>query len=163
VIEIDPTASISPLADIEDSVRGTLIRIGARTVIDAFVKIKPAGGMGEVVIGAECAINSGTVIYSGNGVRIGDAVAIAANCTLAPTNHAVSDRGRRIRDQGFQPSKGGIVVEDDVWIGANVVLLDGAMVRKGAVVAAGSVVRGEVEAYAIYAGAPARKIGERGA
>jgi virginiamycin A acetyltransferase len=163
VIEIDPTASISPLADIEDSVRGTLIRIGARTVIDAFVKIKPAGGMGEVVIGAECAINSGTVIYSGNGVRIGDAVAIAANCTFAPTNHAVADRSRRIRDQGFQPSKGGIVVEDDVWIGANVVLLDGAMVRKGAVVAAGSVVRGEVEAYAIYAGAPARKIGERGA
>ena len=163
MIEIDPTASISPLADIEDSVRGTLIRIGARTVIDAFVKIKPAGGMGEVVIGAECAINSGTVIYSGNGVRIGDAVAIAANCTFAPTNHAVADRSRRIRDQGFQPSKGGIVVEDDVWIGANVVLLDGAMVRKGAVVAAGSVVRGEVEAYAIYAGAPARKIGERGA
>lgn len=163
MIEIDPTASISPLADIEDSVRGTLIRIGARTVIDAFVKIKPAGGMGDVVIGAECAINSGTVIYTGNGVRIGDAVAIAANCTFAPTNHAIADRTKRIRDQGFQPSKGGIVVEDDVWIGANVVLLDGAMVRKGAVIAAGSVVRGEVEAYAIYAGAPARKIGERGA
>ncbi|MDB5442659.1 MAG: acetyltransferase [Phenylobacterium sp.] len=163
MIEIDPTASISPLADIEDSVRGTLIRIGAKTVIDAFVKIKPAGGMGDVVIGAECAINSGTVIYSGNGVKIGDAVAVAANCTFAPTNHAIADRTRRIRDQGFQPSKGGIVVEDDVWIGAGAVLLDGAMVRKGAVVAAGSVVRGEVEAYAIYAGAPARKIGERGA
>jgi virginiamycin A acetyltransferase len=162
VIEIDPTASISPLADIEDSVRGTLIKVGPKTVIDAFVKIKPAGGMGDVVIGAECAINSGTVIYTGNGVSIGDAVAVAANCTFAPTNHAIADRGRRIRDQGFQPSKGGIVVEDDVWIGANVVLLDGAVVRKGAVIAAGSVVRGEVEAYAIYAGAPARKIGERG-
>jgi virginiamycin A acetyltransferase len=162
VIEIDPTASISPLADIEDSVRGTLIKVGPKTVIDAFVKIKPAGGMGDVVIGAECAINSGTVIYTGNGVSIGDAVAVAANCTFAPTNHAIADRARRIRDQGFQPSKGGIVVEDDVWIGANVVLLDGAVVRKGAVIAAGAVVRGEVEAYAIYAGAPARKIGERG-
>lgn len=162
MIEIDPTAKVSPLADIEDSVRGTLIRIGPKTVIDSFVKIKPAGGMGDVVIGAECAINSGTVIYTGNGVKIGDAVAIAANCTFAPTNHAVADRTRRIKDQGFQPSKGGIVVEDDVWIGANVVLLDGALVRRGAVIAAGSVVRGEVEAYAIYAGAPARKIGERG-
>jgi virginiamycin A acetyltransferase len=162
VIEIDPTASISPLADIEDSVRGTLIKVGPKTVIDAFVKIKPAGGMGDVVIGAECAINSGTVIYTGNGVSIGDAVAVAANCTFAPTNHAIADRARRIRDQGFQPSKGGIVVEDDVWIGANVVLLDGAVVRKGAVIAAGALVRGEVEAYAIYAGAPARKIGERG-
>ena len=163
MIEIDPSANVSPLADIEESVRGTLIRIGPRTVIDSFVKIKPAGGAGDVVIGAECAINSGTVIYTGNGVRIGDAVAVAANCTFAPTNHAIADRGRRIRDQGFQPSKGGIVVEDDVWIGSNVVLLDGATVRKGAVIAAGSVVRGEVEAYAIYAGAPARKIGERGA
>lgn len=163
MIEIDPTAKVSALADIEDSVRGTLIKVGPRTVIDSFVKIKPAGGMGEVVIGAECAINSGTVIYTGNGVRIGDAVAIAANCTFAPTNHAIADRTRRIKDQGFMPSRGGIVVEDDVWIGANVVLLDGAVVRKGAVIAAGSVVRGEVEAYAIYGGVPARKLGERGA
>lgn len=162
MIRIDPTAKVSPLADIEESVRGTLIEIGARTLIDAFVKIKPAGGMGDVVIGADCAINSGTVIYTGNGVRIGDAVAIAANCTLAPTNHEVADRTRRIRDQGFQPSRGGIVIEEDCWLGANVVVLDGAMIRQGAVIAAGSVVRGEVPAYAIFAGAPARRIGERG-
>jgi acetyltransferase-like isoleucine patch superfamily enzyme len=162
VLKIDPTAVISPLADIEDSVRGTLIQIGARTRVDAFVKIKPTGGMGDAVIGADCAVNSGTVIYTGNGVRIGDAVAIAANCTLAPTNHAIADRGRLIRDQGFQPSKGGIVIEDDVWLGAGVVVLDGAVLGRGAVIAAGSVVRGQVEPYAIYAGAPARKIGERG-
>jgi virginiamycin A acetyltransferase len=162
MLKIDPTAKISPLADIEESVRGTLIQVGPRTVIDSFVKIKPAGGMGEVVIGADCAINSGTVIYTGNGVRIGDAVAIAANCTLAPTNHAIADRDRPIREQGFQPSKGGIIIEDDVWLGAGVVLLDGAILRHGCVIGAGSVVRGEVEAFAIYAGAPARRIGERG-
>jgi len=162
LLNIDPTAVVSPLADIEESVRGTLIQVGARTMIDAFVKIKPAGGMGDVVIGADCAINSGTVIYTGNGVTIGDAVAIAANCTLAPTNHAVADATRRIRDQGFQASKGGIVIEEDAWLGANVVVLDGAVIRKGAVIAAGSVVRGEVPAYAIYAGAPARRIGQRG-
>ena len=162
MLKIDPTAKISPLADIEESVRGTLIQVGPRTVIDSFVKIKPAGGMGDVVIGADCAINSGTVIYTGNGVKIGDAVAIAANCTLAPTNHAIADRDRPIREQGFQASKGGIVIEDDVWLGAGVVLLDGAILRHGCVIAAGSVVRGEVEAFAIYAGVPARRIGERG-
>ncbi len=118
MLKIDPTANISPLADIEDSTRGTLIEIGARTMVDAFVKIKPAGGMGDVVIGADCAINSGTVIYTGNGVTIGDAVAIAANCTLAPTNHEVADPARRIRDQGSQPSRGGIVIEEDAWLGA---------------------------------------------
>lgn len=163
MLVIDPTAVISPLADIERSVRGTLIQIGPRTMVDSFVKIKPAGGSGEVVIGADCAINSGTVIYTGNGITIGDAVAIAANCTLAPTNHAFTDRDLLIKDQGFQPSRGGIRIEDDVWIGAGVVILDGAVIGKGAVIAAGSIVRGEVEAYAIYAGAPAKRIGERGA
>ena len=97
---------ISPLADIEDSVRGTLIQVGARTVIDSFVKIKPAGGMGDVVIGADCAINSGTVIYTGNGVVIGDAVAIAANCTLAPTNHAVADVTRHPARMGMSWQRG---------------------------------------------------------
>lgn len=163
MLTIDPTAKISPLADIEPSARGTPIRIGARTMIDAFVKIKPAGGSGEVNIGADCAINSGTVMYTGNGITLGDAVLIAANCTLAPTNHAIADRDRRIRDQGFMPSRGGIVIEDDVWLGANVVVLDGAHIATGCVIAAGAVVRGRLEPYGIYAGVPAVRVGERGA
>jgi acetyltransferase-like isoleucine patch superfamily enzyme len=163
MLKIDPTAKVSPLADIEESVRGTLIEIGARTMVDAFVKIKPAGGSGDVVIGADCALNSGTMIYTGNGVRIGEGVLIAANCTLAPTNHEFSDTTRRIRDQGFQPSRGGIVIEDDVWLGANVVVLDGAVIGRGCVVAAGAVVRGVLEPYSIYAGAPAKRVGARGA
>jgi len=162
MLKIDPTARISPLADIEQSVRGTLIEIGARSMIDSFVKIKPAGGSGEVIIGEGVAINSGCVIYTGNGVRIGDASMLAANCTLAPTNHEFKDVTRRIRDQGFQPSRGGIVIGQDVWLGANVVVLDGAVVGDGCVVAAGSVVRGELEPYSIYAGAPAKRIGPRG-
>ena len=162
MLKIDPTARISAMADIEASVRGTLIQIGPRVMIDSFVKIKPTGGSGDVVIGADTAINSGTVIYTGNGVTIGEGVAIAANCTLAPTNHAIADRTRMIKDQGFQPSKGGIIIEDDVWLGSGVVVLDGAIIRRGAVIAAGAVVRGEVEAYAIYGGVPARRIGERG-
>ncbi len=162
MITIDPTARVSALADIEASSRGTPITVGARTMIDAFVKIKPAGGSGAVTIGADCAINSGTVMYTGNGIRIGDAVLIAANCTLAPTNHAFGDRTRRIRDQGFQPSRGGIVIGDDVWLGANVVVLDGAVIGQGCVVAAGSVVRGELESFSIYAGVPAKRVGARG-
>jgi acetyltransferase-like isoleucine patch superfamily enzyme len=162
MLTIDPTAKISAMADIEPSGRGTPITIGARTMIDAFVKIKPAGGSGAVVIGADCAINSGTVMYTGNGIQIGDAVLIAANCTLAPTNHEFGDRNRRIRDQGFQPSRGGIVIGDDVWLGANVVVLDGAVIGEGCVVAAGSVVRGYLEPYSIYAGVPAKRVGARG-
>jgi virginiamycin A acetyltransferase len=160
---IHPTAKISPLADIERSVRGTRIEIGARTLVDSFVKIKPVGGMGECVIGDDCAINSGTVIYTGNGVRIADAVAIAANCTLAATNHAFDDLTKPIREQGFLPSRGGIVIEEDVWLGANVVVLDGAVIGRGTVVAAGSVVRGVLEPYSVYGGSPIRRLRSRGA
>lgn len=162
MIEIHPTARVSALADVEDSVRGSRIRIGAHSVIDSFVKVKPAGGGGDLLIGEHVAINSGCVLYTGNGIRIGNGVAVAANCTFAPVNHAYADRSRLIREQGFLPSKGGIVVEDDVWIGANCVLLDGAVLRQGCVVAAGSIVRGELQAYSVYAGQPLRVVGVRG-
>jgi len=151
-IQIAPSAKVSPLADIEDSVRGTLISIGEQSVIDSFVKIKPAGGNGDVVIGRHVVVNSGCVIYTGNGLTIGDYVAIAANCVFAPTNHAFSAKDQLIREQGFLPSKGGIVIEDDVWIGAGCVFLDGAVVRRGAVIGAMSLVRGEIAPYSIIYG-----------
>ncbi|PDT85013.1 acyltransferase [Sinorhizobium sp. BJ1] len=161
MIDLHPTARISPLSDIEDSVRGTRIVVGEASVIDSFVKIKPAGGFGDLEIGRFCYINSGCVFYTGNGISIADNVLIAANCTFAPVNHAFKDKDRSIREQGFEPSRGGIVVEEDVWIGANSVILDGAILRKGCVIAAGSIVRGEVEAYAICGGNPLRRLGER--
>lgn len=161
MLEIHPTARISPQADLEDSVYGSRITIGAHCVIDSFVKIKPAGGRGDLWIGEYVVINSGCVLYTGNGIHIGNHVAIAANCTFAPVNHAYADRNRFIRDQGFLPSKGGILIEDDVWIGANCVLLDGAVLRQGCVIGAGSIVRGELCAYTVYAGQPLRAVGER--
>jgi acetyltransferase-like isoleucine patch superfamily enzyme len=163
MIEIADTAHVSPLADIEDSVRGSRIVVGENSSIDAFVKVKPAGGSGDLLIGARTAINSGCVLYTGNGIVIGDDCAIAANCTFAPVNHNFARRDIPINRQGFQPSKGGILLENDVWIGANCIILDGAVVRRGAVVGAGSLVRGEVAAYTIVAGNPLVQIGTRGA
>jgi virginiamycin A acetyltransferase len=161
MIQIAPSANVSTLADIEDSVRGSMVTIGEEVQIDAFVKIKFAGGQGDIVIGRGSFINSGTVIYSGNGIRIGEGVLIAANCTLAPVNHAFKAKSQTIRSQGFQPSRGGIIVEDDVWIGANSVLLDGAIVRRGCIVGAGSLVMGELEPFSINVGNPIRRVGFR--
>src|SRR3569623_873602 len=124
MLVIDPTARISKLADIEDSVRGSRIDIGS-------------------------------------GLHVGAHVAVAANCTFAPVSHEYARRDRLIVEQGFRPSKGGIVIGDDVWIGANYVLLDGARVGKGCVIAAGSVVRGVLEDYHIYGGNPLRVLGQR--
>lgn len=160
-IEIARSAKVSKHADIEDSVRGTCVIVGEETVIDSFVKFKAAGGTGNIVIGARCAVNSGCVFYSGNGIAIGNDVAIAANCTFAPVNHAFERKDVLIRDQRFKAGKGGIIVEDDVWIGAGCVLLDGAILRKGCVIGAMSLVRGDVAAYSVNAGNPLRQIGMR--
>ena len=158
MIEIDPSSRVSEFCDIEDSIRGSLIRIGAQCVIDSFVKIKPAGGSGDLIIGDQVIINSGCALYTGNGIRIGNQVAIAANCTFAPTNHSFMDSSKPIVEQGFLPSRGGIIIEDDVWIGANCVILDGAHLRSGCVVGAGSLVRGELQACGIYGGNPLQLI-----
>jgi virginiamycin A acetyltransferase len=149
MLNIAPSARISPLADIEDSQRGSHIIIEDGVIIDAFVKLKPAGGSGDVVIGRGTVINSGCVLFSGNGIRIGRNVLIAANCTLAPTNHAFADPDRLIREQGFQPGRGGIEIGDDTLIGG------------GAVIGASSLVRGNLPSYCLAHGTPAAVHGWR--
>ena len=86
---------------------------------------------------------------------------IGPNCSIVPVNHQFSRIDVPIREQGFQPSRGGIIIEDDVWLGANVTVLDGAIIRKGAIIGANSLVIGEVESYCVFAGHPAKKIKQR--
>ena len=112
-------------------------------------------------MGEHCYINPGCVLYSGNGITLGNYVLLAPGVILVPANHAFARRDIMIRHQGFQPSKGGITLEDDVWIGANSVVLDGATVGRGAIVAAGSVVRGVIPPYEIWGGVPAVKLRDR--
>jgi acetyltransferase-like isoleucine patch superfamily enzyme len=158
---ISNTAKISVLSDLETSVKGSKIVVGENCMVDAFVKMKFSGGLGDIIIGNNCYINSGTVIYSGHGILMGNWVLIAANCTLSAANHEFVSKDKTIYDQRFKPSKGGIIIEDDVWIGANTVILDGTIIRKGAVIGAGSIVKGEIESYSITVGNPLVKIGKR--
>ena len=151
---IDQTAIISPLADIEKSIKGSKIIINKSVFIDSFVKIKPTGGIGDVIIGNNTYINSGSVIYSGNGVNIGENVLISANCTIAPVNHEFMSKEMLIIKQRFKPSRGGVIIEDDVWIGSNTIILDGSIIRKGCVIGAGSLVKSELPSYSVSAGNP---------
>lgn len=160
-VEIDPTAFVSPDARIHGSTRGSRIRIGAHTQLYDFVVIRAVGGDGDVEIGAHCYLNPHCVLYSGHGITLGDYVLVGPGTVIAPANHAVARRDVPIRHQGFMASRGGVVVADDVWIGANATLLDGTCIERGAVIAAGSVVRGAVGAFEIWGGTPARKLGER--
>lgn len=155
------SCKISDLASIEISTRGTDTIIGAFSVVDDFVKIKHVGGSGNIVVGSYVYINSGTVLYSGNGIEVGDNVLIGPNCSITPANHEFGNKNKPIREQGFKQSKGGIIIEDDVWIGANVVILDGTIIRRGAIIGANSLVNSEIEEYSINYGTPCRKIGYR--
>src|ERR1051326_4271893 len=101
---IADSAKISRLADLEESVRGSRIIIGENCMVDSFVKFKFAGGLGDIVIGERCYINSGCVLYSGHGIRIGNKVLIASNCTLAPVNHGL-DKGTTMLEQPHMKSK----------------------------------------------------------
>lgn len=160
--EIDPQAVISEDARIFPSVRGTRIVIGAHSRIMEFAVLRCVGGTGDILIGEYCYINPHCVLYSGSGIRIGSHVLIAPGTSIVPANHATARRDLLIREQGFMPSQGGVIIEDDVWIGANCTILDGAHIERGAVIAAGSVVRKRVPAYQVWGGVPARFLKERG-
>jgi len=161
MIRIHSSSKISPLADIENSVKGSNVIVGENSQIDSFVKIKAAGGDGDLIIGKNSYLNSGCVLYLGNGIKIGDDVLIAGNTVFAPTNHEYKDGNILICKQGFKMSKGGIIVEDDVWIGSNCTLLDGTHIHKGAVIGAQSLIRGEILPYSINFGNPIKLIGFR--
>jgi acetyltransferase-like isoleucine patch superfamily enzyme len=160
-LQIDPTAYVSPDARVHPSERGTRIVIGAHTRIYDFVVIRAVGGSGDVIIGEHCYINPHCTLYSGSGIRFGNYVLVGPGCSIVPANHEIARLDIEIRKQGFMAPRGGVVVEDDVWIGANCVLLDGAYIESGAVIAAGSVVSGRIGGRAVWGGNPCRLIRER--
>lgn len=132
------------------------IQIGANTEIKDYVIIQ---SFTSVVIGEHCQINPFTVLYGGE-IYIGNNVMIAPHCVIASGNHDFKQLEKPMIHAGIL-TKGPIIIEDDVWIGANVSIVDGVKIGKGAVIAASSCVTKNVGPYEIYAGVPAKKIGQR--
>jgi acetyltransferase-like isoleucine patch superfamily enzyme len=109
----------------------------------------------------ECAISSFDHFSTGEGdIVTGDHVRFAPNCTIVGGTKQVGDRHKLIVDQP-EVCPNGIIIGDDVLIGAGSVILPASKVGRGAVIGAGSVVSGEVPEFAIVAGAPAKIIGYR--
>lgn len=125
---------------------------GAAIGADAFVH-------GPIVLAAGASINAFAVLDGGRkGIAIGEGTRIASHACVYAFDHGLA-AGAPIREQPVTSL--GVRIGSDVWIGANACITDGVTVGDHAVVGAGAVVTREVEPYAIVAGVPARRIGDR--
>jgi len=109
-----------------------------------------------IKIGRDCLIGEFNVLRGQGGIKIGHRVYTSPFVQLAAVNHVFTDPTLPFVDQGITAQ--GIVVEDDVWIGAGAIITDGVHIGHGAVVAAGAVVTGDVPAHTVVAGVPARVV-----
>jgi len=117
---------------------------------------------GQLLIGNHVSIAENVTINASEQGKIvlGDYVLIAPNSVLRSSDHVISSVNNPIREQGH--TGGEIIVQDDVWIGANAVVVANVHIGKGAVIGAGAVVTKDVEPYAIVGGVPAKFIKKRG-
>lgn len=107
-------------------------------------------------IGKDSLIGEYSVIRGQGGVTIGDRVYTSPFTQIIAVNHVFDDPDRPFVEQGITAE--GIVIEDDVWLGAGAVITDGVRVGKGAVVAAGAVVTKDVPPHTVVGGVPAKPI-----
>lgn len=116
----------------------------------------------HVIMGEGSYSNPGVVASAASAapVIIGKNVSIAPNvCFITqsePNNSHILKNNKYVSK--YLIKKNSIVVEDDAWIGANVTILPGIHIGKGAIVGAGAVVITDVEEFSVYAGIPAKKI-----
>ena len=128
--------------------------LGKNSVIESFSCINNA--VGDVLIGDYTRIGMlNTVIGP---VTIGNHVNLAQGITITALNHNFTDKEKRIDEQGISTSA--VNIGDDIWIGANAVILPGVTIGHHAVIAAGAVVNKDVPAHTLVAGVPAKVIKE---
>mgnify|MGYP006074235249 FL=1 len=144
-----------------------LKKIGKNTTIESGVRF---GQPDTIEIGYNCIFGRNVNINSGPsfGVYIGNFVAIADGTFLRSENHRFDKLDIPIQHQGhdsneieFNNNSYSVVIEDDVWIGARVILLSGAHIGEGSVISAGSVVSNKIPPYSIAVGNPARVVANR--
>ena len=126
--------------------------LGDYSVIESFCCINNA--VGDVVIGDHTRIGLHNTVIGP--VTIGSHVNLAQGITVTALNHNFEDPDKRIDEQGISTSA--VTIEDDVWIGANAVVLPGVTIGNHSVVAAGAVVTKDVPAHSLVAGVPAKVI-----
>ena len=135
--------------------RAVGMQIGHQAVIYRNVLL-----LGRIELGERSSVSNNCCINGASaGVRIGCDVMIAPNCCLVAFDHGTALNGTPMIRQPLTEAP--IVIEDDVWIGANCTITAGVTIHTGAIVAANSVVTQDVGPHEIVGGTPARFIKHR--
>ena len=129
-----------------------IFSLGDYSVIESFACINNA--VGDVMIGNHTRIGLHNTIIGP--VEIGSHVNLAQGITVTALNHNFDNTEKRIDEQGVSTNP--VTIEDDVWIGANAVILPGVTIGNHCVVAAGAVVTKDVPPHSLVAGVPAKVI-----
>jgi acetyltransferase-like isoleucine patch superfamily enzyme len=126
--------------------------LGRKSVVESYCCINNA--VGDVTIGDYTRIGIHCTLIGP--VCIGNHVNLAQGITVTALNHIFKDSSRRIDEQGVSTKP--VVIGDDVWIGANAVILPGVTIGRHCVVAAGAVVTKDVPDHTLVGGVPAKVI-----
>ena len=128
--------------------------LGRKSVVESYCCINNA--VGDVTIGDQTRIGIHCTVIGP--VCIGNNVNLAQGITVTALNHNFKDATKRIDEQGISTKP--VVISDDVWIGANAVILPGVTIGRHVVVAAGAVVTKDVPGNCVVGGVPAKVIKE---
>lgn len=140
------------------------IVIGESSILKCEIQLLGHGG--RVLIGDYCHVGENSYLWSGMSIRIGNRVLIGHGCNVFDND--IHPMGAGLRHKQYveiitigQPKKitlndSEVVIEDDVWIGANVTVLKGVRIGEGAIIGANSVVTKNIEPYTVNAGNPTR-------
>jgi len=143
------------------------IRIGEQSQIRGELEVSRHDS--KIIIGDYSYVGPGTRIYCSKRITIGNRVLISHNVNIYDNNSHPLIASERHKDflfifeNGYQNNDVDtkakeIIIEDDVWIGFNCIILKGARIGKGAIIGAGTIVTGDVPAYAVVVGNPMRII-----
>ena len=155
-LSIDRNCYIDALS-LEGIVMGTNVSIGKSTCIECSGTFKEIGK--GLKVGNNVGLGTHGFFGCAGGITIGDNTIFGNYVSLHSENHNFKDTDMPIRLQGV--NRKGIVIGEDCWVGAKATILDGTVIGKGCIIAAGAVVRGEIPPYSIVGGVPAQIIRSR--
>ncbi len=133
------------------------VSVGAGASVKEYAVLN--ANAGHIELGPRVWIGPHCLVYGNGGVSIGADVLIAAHTTISTVSHVTERTDVPINAQGIHCEP--VVIEDDVWIGLNVTILQGVTIGSGAIVGAGAVVTRDIPAGSVAMGVPARVVGRR--